>query len=95
MEPLIENIVSKLHHLPQPKLNEVLNFVEFLTWQEERGNALDVSDTPSESSAEIDDRTFEDVANRVAEELAKSVGTNLPLLSDYAVSRAGIYEEHP
>ncbi|MCL1473234.1 hypothetical protein [Argonema antarcticum] len=90
MEPLIDSIVQKLHHLPQPKLNEVLNFVEFLTWQEKGENQLDVS----ESTAEINP-TFEDIADRLAEEFAKSVGTNLPLLSDYAVSRAGIYEEHP
>ena len=91
METLIDNIVSKLHHLPQPKLNEVLNFIEFLTWQEKRGNSLDMSDR----TAEIDDRAFEDLADRLADELATSVGANIPLLSDYAVSRAGIYEEHP
>lgn len=90
MEPLIDNIVSKLHHLPQTKLHEVLNFVEFLTWQEERGNSLDMSDR----TAEIDDRTFEDLADRLADELATNVGANIPLLSDRAVSRAGIYEEH-
>lgn len=99
MEPLIESIVRKLHHLPQPKLHEVLNFVELLSWQEERSNQLDVG----ESTAEMDDsasqtlheRTFEALTDQLSEELAKSLGTNVPLLSDYAVSRAEIYEEHP
>lgn len=91
MEPLIDSIVSKLHHLPQHKLHDVLNFVELLTRQEEGGNQLDVS----ESTAEIDNRNFEDIADQLADELARSVETNVPLLSDYAVSRAGIYEEHP
>ena len=91
METLIDNIVSKLHHLPQSKLKEVLNLVEFLTWQEKHGNSLDMSDR----TAEIDDRAFENLADRLADELATSAGANILLLSDYAVSRAGIYEEHP
>jgi hypothetical protein len=91
MKPLIDSIVRKLHALPQPKLHEVLNFVEFLTWQEKGGNQLDVG----ESTAEIDESTFEGLADQLADELARSVGTNVPLLSDYAVSCAGIYEEHP
>jgi hypothetical protein len=32
MEALIEEIVRKLHHLPEVKILEVLDFVEFLTW---------------------------------------------------------------
>ncbi|MBD2743484.1 hypothetical protein [Coleofasciculus sp. FACHB-1120] len=91
MEPLIDNVVRKLHHLPQPKLHEVLNFVEFLTWQEERSNQLDIG----ESTAEIDESIFEDIADQLSEELAKIIGTNVPLLSDCAVSHADIYEEHP
>ena len=91
MEPLIDNVVRKLHHLPQPKLYEVLNFLEFLTWQEERWNQLDIG----ESAAEINESVFEDIADQLSEELTKNLVTNVPLLSDCAVSRTGIYEEHP
>jgi len=35
------------------------------------------------------------VADQLADELTVNLGPNVPLLSDYAVSRAGIYEDHP
>ncbi|MBD2538415.1 hypothetical protein [Coleofasciculus sp. FACHB-SPT36] len=91
MEPLVDRIVKKLHHLSQSKLHYVLNFIKFLSWQEERSNQLDVG----EFIAGIYGSTFENIADQLADELARSVGTNVPLLFDYAVSRVGIYEEHP
>ncbi|MEW6499141.1 MAG: hypothetical protein AB1589_42655 [Cyanobacteriota bacterium] len=62
-----------------------------MTWQEGCRSQLE----SIEPEAEMGDRTFEDIADQLADELARSVGTNVPLLSDYAISRAGIYEEHP
>jgi len=38
---------------------------------------------------------FEAVADQLADELAACIGLNAPLLSNDAVSRAGIYEDHP
>jgi antitoxin ParD1/3/4 len=38
---------------------------------------------------------FEAVADQLADELTACRGPHAPLLSDYAVSRAGIYEDHP
>jgi antitoxin ParD1/3/4 len=38
---------------------------------------------------------FEAVADQLADELAADCGPNAPSLSDYAVSRKGIYEDHP
>ncbi len=90
MKETIENIVNKLYLLPQTRWHEVLDFVDFLTWQEVRRNQADVS----ESVSEISDREFEALADRLTDEFSSSVGTNVPLLSDYAVSRTGIYEEH-
>jgi len=43
----------------------------------------------------LSDDEFETLAEQVADELAAYVGSNAPILSDYAVSRAGIYEDHP
>jgi len=48
-----------------------------------------------EPSAELTDAEFEAVADHLADELTVSFGPNVPSLSDYAVSRAGIYEDHP
>ena len=41
------------------------------------------------------DEEFEVIANKLAEDFKTYVGQNMPNLSDYAVSREGIYEEHP
>jgi antitoxin ParD1/3/4 len=48
-----------------------------------------------ETPAELTDTEFEVVADQLVDELTASLGPNVPLLSDYAVSRAGIYEDHP
>lgn len=48
-----------------------------------------------ETPAELTDAEFEAVADQLADELTASLGPNVPSLSDYAVSRAGIYEDHP
>ena len=90
MESLIKSIVSKLHDLPSPGLHEVLNFVEFLAWQENRIDPPNISKV----ELEVNNQGFETLADQLADELIECVGENVPLLSDYAVSRAGIYEEH-
>jgi hypothetical protein len=90
MEALIEEIVRKLHHLPEVKILEVLDFVEFLSWNKQRSISQQVeSDVSSQ-----EDQEFEAIADRVADEFATFAGSSIPVLSDYAVSRAGIYEEH-
>jgi hypothetical protein len=38
---------------------------------------------------------FEAIADQLADELTACRGPNVPLLSEHAVSRAGIYEDHP
>lgn len=42
-----------------------------------------------------DEDELEAKMDRLLDELVLSSGLNLPKLSDYAVSREGIYEEHP
>jgi antitoxin ParD1/3/4 len=48
----------------------------------------------SQSSAELDTDEFESVADQLEEEITTYLGSTRPILSDYAVSRAGIYTEH-
>lgn len=91
MEAVIESIVSKLRYLAKPQLEVVLNFVDFLNWQ--LGSGL--SSKASDSDAEMGDREFEILLDEVADEFIKNRGVNVPTLSDFAVSRAGIYEDHP
>jgi len=44
---------------------------------------------------ELTDVEFEAVADELAEELDRCLGSSASSLSDYAVSREGIYEDHP
>lgn len=90
MERLIEEIVQKLHSLPEVKIIEVLNFVDFLAANKEQLDSHRLEDDSLQTDAE-----FEATADRLADEFQMCVGANIPALSDYAVSRAGIYEEHP
>jgi antitoxin ParD1/3/4 len=48
-----------------------------------------------EIPAELTEAEFEAVADQVTDELAANLGPNAPSLSDLAISREGIYEDHP
>lgn len=48
-----------------------------------------------EIPTELTDAEFEAIATQLADELVVCTGPNPPSLSDYAVSREGIYEDHP
>jgi antitoxin ParD1/3/4 len=48
-----------------------------------------------ETPDELTDVEFEAVADQLADELTASLAPNAPSLSDYAVNREGIYEDHP
>ena len=91
MEAVIESIVDKLRYLAKPQLEVVLNFVDFLTWKSAPGLLSTVSD----SDVEIGDREFEILLDELADDSLQNMGVNVPMLSDFAVSRAGIYEDHP
>jgi len=86
---LIEEIVQKLHTLPDVKILEVFNFVELLTWNNEQATPLMVTNGTQNDAA------FEAISDHLADEFSRYVGAIVPRLSDYAISRAGIYEEHP
>lgn len=91
METIINEIVRKLHDLPDSKIIETLDFVKSLSLNQ----ALLDSQGISKDNIVLDDNSFEVIADQLSEELAKLVGNPIPLLSDYGVSRAGIYEDHP
>jgi len=48
-----------------------------------------------ETPGELTDAEFEAVADQLANELAACLRSNAPSLLDYAVSREGIYGDHP
>jgi len=90
METLIAEILRKLHSLSEVKVLEVLDFVDFLSWNKERLASLPLGNDLLRENEE-----FEAIADCLADEFQMYVGATIPALSDYAVSRAGIYEEHP
>jgi antitoxin ParD1/3/4 len=47
----------------------------------------------SQTQNQLNDEEFETIADQLADEFASYFGSNIPALSDYAVSREGIYEE--
>ncbi len=54
-----------------------------------------VEEMLQQSSEQLNDSEFEIIADQLADELVQYGEPNSPLLSDYAVSRAGIYGDHP
>lgn len=59
----------------------------------------DANPTGSEATAtlilnQLQEDDFEAIADQLADEFQQYVGSDVPTLSDEAVSRAGIYEEH-
>ncbi|NWF62371.1 MAG: hypothetical protein HXY43_24780 [Fischerella sp.] len=90
METLIAEIVRKLQSLSEIKVLEVLDFVDFLAWDKKQLVSRPLSNDLLQENEE-----FESIADRLADEFQMYVGATTPALSDYAVSRAGIYEEHP
>lgn len=48
-----------------------------------------------EKSEPLTDEDFESEADHLVAELAEYINSELPVLSNYADSREGIYEEHP
>ena len=48
-----------------------------------------------ELPARLTDAEFEAIADQLADALTTCCGPHAPALSDYAVSRASIYEDHP
>ncbi|MEH1792195.1 ribbon-helix-helix domain-containing protein [Nostoc sp.] len=48
-----------------------------------------------QTQGQLNDEEFEVIADKLADEFVLCVGSNLPVLSDYAVTRESIYEDHP
>lgn len=53
-----------------------------------------VVDQMLRQEAQLSDHEFEALADELASEVASSLGPNPPALTDHAVSREGLYEDH-
>ncbi|MEH2090036.1 ribbon-helix-helix domain-containing protein [Nostoc sp.] len=48
-----------------------------------------------QTQGQLNNEEFEVVVDKLADEFAAYFGSNIPVLSDYAVTRESIYEDHP
>ena len=55
----------------------------------------DTEKTLGDEHPQLSDEEFEALADELAEKFMEFVGPDFPPLSDYAMSREGIYEGHP
>lgn len=81
-----EEILLSIQNLPQESLGELVNFIEYLQYKNSLKKNRD-SQTVREQEITI---TVEE-SEELIEQMLTEIGDSLPSLSDYAVSRAGIY----
>lgn len=89
-----EEIFSSIQSLPEESLGELVNFIEYLQFK----NSSKTNQDNQNFSAAGDNLTTKitpEESEQIIEEILTEVGDSIPSLSDYAVSRAGIYEDHP
>ncbi|MCU0516692.1 MAG: hypothetical protein MUC60_07445 [Oscillatoria sp. Prado101] len=76
MKVVIEEIVRRLHLLPEAKLQEVLDFVEVLTLP---GGGSTSKQRVLEKNASLqEDEEFDALLDRLADEFEACVGTDKP-----------------
>ncbi|WP_072160599.1 MULTISPECIES: hypothetical protein [Planktothricoides] len=93
----IESLEMKSNQSFSAKTDQETKIISFAEAAHEFIGCLD-SDIESRSLSNDfvqEDEDFEAIADGLADEFQRYVGTSTPQLSDYAVSRAGIYQEHP
>jgi hypothetical protein len=85
-----EEILSSIQKLPEDFLGELVNFIEYLQYK----NSLQPNQDNQNISAKEVNRTTKitpEESEQIIEEILTEVGDSIPSLSDYAISRAGIY----
>ena len=89
-----EKILSSIQKLPEESLGELVNFIEYLQF---KNSSKANQDDRNHSVAGISSTTkiTPEESEQIIEEILTEVGDSIPSLSDYAVNRAGIYEDHP
>ena len=96
----LEMAIQKIRDFPPEQQNKAIAFIEQLEFQSDRGANAQISQEPetisfTENDCVEEDEEFEAIADCLADEFQKYVGSITPPLSDYAVSRTAIYQEHP
>ncbi|NJL48409.1 MAG: hypothetical protein HC929_14170 [Leptolyngbyaceae cyanobacterium SM2_5_2] len=95
MEASIEGIVHQLQRLSSSKLQLVADFVAFLNWQQCHAQATADRLEVFISNSAVDNSAFEEILSQLADQVFTARGENTAPLPDFAVSRSGIYGDHP
>lgn len=89
-----EEILLSIQNLPQESLTELANFLEYLQYKNSLKKNRDSKNIrEQEIEAEITITASE--SEELIEQMLTEIGDSLPSLSEYVVSRASIYQEHP
>lgn len=80
-----EEILLSIQKLPEESLRELVGFIEYLKFK---------SSFKQKQNVKENKMTLEE-SEQILEEILTEVGESIPSISDYAISRTGIYEDHP
>lgn len=83
-------ILSSIQKLPDESLGELVNFIEDLQFKNSSKPNQD-NQNISVAKVNITTKITPEESELIIEEILTEVGDSIPSLSDYAVSRAGIY----
>ncbi|XWK91075.1 MAG: hypothetical protein U7127_13815 [Phormidium sp.] len=102
MTELLRRVIAEIEKLPEAEQDAIATRLlaelkDEQAWQVRFESTTDEQwdRLAAKVRQEITEEEFETMVDLLTDEFAKSVGENALLLSDYAVSREGIYEEHP
>lgn len=79
-----QQIFEVINTLPDDLIIELAEFIDYLQYKSAKESKNEKNDSIEE---------FDRLADQLVDEYEKIAG-DIPPLSDYAVSRAGIYEDH-
>ncbi|WP_256874332.1 hypothetical protein [Nostoc sp. C057] len=92
MKVFVEEQVAKGYSSASEYLQELIFQDQQCKGQEGKRTQLM---TKLQTQGQLNNEEFEVIADKLADEFALYVESNLPVLSDYAVTRESIYEDHP
>lgn len=85
-----EEILSSIQKLPEESLGELVNFIEYLQYKNS-SKPNQVKQNIAAKEGNLTTKVTPEESEQIIEEILIEVGDSIPSLSDYAVSRAGIY----
>ncbi|MFN8493330.1 MAG: hypothetical protein U0350_37375 [Caldilineaceae bacterium] len=91
----LEHQIQELTFVEKAQILQFLlhDFTAFLN--ESSRTSIETTKTIEQNELTMPTAHFDGLAEQLMNAFSKMIGRPAPILSDYAISRAGIYEEHP